>query len=98
MKMTHSLLAAAFIASFGTAQAELVASLSPGTMLARGMSTDSVLVTLTNTGKAPLYVLKWNTPLFELTEDLFRVSYQGEEFPTPANWSSAPFQQPKTMC
>lgn len=39
---------------------------------------DSVIVTLTNTSESPVYLLKWNTPLGEITEDLFDVRLNGE--------------------
>ncbi len=83
------------IAMAGTAHAQLSADVQRD--LSKAAGSDSVLVTLTNRGTKPLYVLKWNTPLESLTEDLFHVTFNGEKirytgklikrtFPTAADY------------
>lgn len=83
MKLTQKFLVLAMALGASAAHAELIASISAvdSTSKFAQSASDAVVVTLTNTGKKPLYVLKWNTPVGELTEDLFHVSLDGQDVP-----------------
>ena len=83
MKLTKKFLVLAMVLGASTAHAELLAHISAAGSSSKFEQSagDAVIVTLTNTGKKPLYVLKWNTPVGELTEDLFHVSLNGQDVP-----------------
>ncbi len=78
--LLHRLLSTAVFAALSSAAfaGEIAVDIAAA---AKAAASDSITVTLTNTSKSPVYLLKWNTPLGEITEDLFDIRFKGERVP-----------------
>lgn len=76
IKPTHLALAAALFVS-GSAFAGLSATLVPAQE--KGSSAPVVRYTLTNTGKSPVSVVRWETPLTGIVSEIFEITINGQE-------------------